>query len=232
MNISINPAKIAKLLVIIIIVLTIMSLTGQFYKYLLNEGQDRYITSMFFLDSEFNIPTWYAAITILICSMLTAITYLLVKSEINPFKLHWLGLSVIFFVLASDEMLVFHEQSITPLRNLLGTSGFLYLAWIIPAGILLVIFFFTYYKFLFSLPANTRTKFIIAGIIYVTGAVVMEAIGSKILSDQGQNNLFYAIITNIEELLEMVGIVLFIYAILEYLSHYYSKITFSILDNK
>jgi hypothetical protein len=60
----------------------------------------------------------------------------------------------------------------------------------------------------------------------------MESVGSKILSDEGQNNLLYAIVTNIEELLEMVGIALFIYAILEYLSHYYSKITFSILVDK
>lgn len=232
MKINISPQKIVRILIVIVIVLTILSLVGQFYKFLLFGGKDRYIVKLFSLDNEFNVPTWYQAITILICSLLTGVLYLLSKSKDEPFKYHWLGLSIIFFYIASDEMLVLHEQIISPLRKLLGTGGFLYYAWIIPAIIFGIIFLIAYAKFLISLPREFRNRFIVAGVIYVIGAAGLEAIGGEIFTDFGSNTLFYALLTNVEEVLEMIGILLFIYALLRYFQFKYLTFTISVMDKE
>ena len=228
MNLYISPRKVIKILVLIILALTSISLVGQLYKYLAFDGKERYIIKLFFLDAEFNFPTWYAAISLLICSLFTGLLYFLKKSENDPFKFNWLGLSIIFFIMATDEILVLHEQMISPLRNVLNTGGFLHMAWIIPAILFGIIFIIAYYKFLASLPVQTRNQFITAGIIFVVGAVGIEAVGGKFLSEYGQNNLVYSLITQFEELLEMIGIMMFIYAILLYYNSYYPAITITI----
>ena len=228
MNLFISPKKVVKILGVIILVLTILSLTGQFYKYLMFNGKDRYIVSMLSLDAEFNFPTWYQAISVLICSLLTVIIFKAAKVNKDRFKYHWLGLSFIFLLIATDEILVLHEQIISPLRRLLATSGFLYMAWIIPAFILGVVFLIAYFKFLRSLPSITRIRFIGAGLIFGLGAVVLEAVGGRVLTEIGTNNLTYSLITNVEEILEMIGILLFIHALLQYYQIYYTHLTISI----
>jgi hypothetical protein len=232
MKLNIYPQKLIRAFVIIVIVLVIISLASQFYKFFLFDGNDRYIVNMFSLDKEFNFPTWYQAISELICGLLLAIIFMAAKVKNDRFKYHWLGLSFIFLLIATDEMLVLHEQIISPLRRFLGTGGFLYMAWIIPAIILGVVFIIAYYKFLRSLPSATRKRFIIAGLIFVMGAVGLEAVGGRILTVIGQNNLTYSLITHIEEILEMTGIVLFIYALLSYYQSKYPALTFVVKGNK
>jgi len=228
MNIQISRSKIIIVLTSIVVVLTIFSLIGQFYKFFIFGGKERFLVNLFSLDKEFNFPTWYQAISELISSLLLVIIFMAAKVDKDRFKYHWLGLSFIFLLIATDEMLVLHEQIISPLRRFLGTGGFLYMAWIIPAFILGVVFLIAYYKFLFSLPSPTRTRFIGAGLIFVLGAVGLEAVGGKVLTELGTNNLMYSLITHLEELLEMTGIVLFINALLLHFESYYPGLTISI----
>jgi len=234
MNINISANKIIKTLGLIIVVLAILSLSTQIYKYFIFNGEDRYIIKMFSLDAEFNFPTLYSSISIFFCSLLLLIIFKLKTIERDPFRVNWIGLTLIFVLLATDEMLVMHEQFISPIRRLLNSEGFLYMAWIIPAIILGIFFLVGYYKFLFSLPVPTRNGFILAGVIFVTGAIGFEAIGGKISSEIGQNNLIYSLNTHVEEILEMVGILLFIRTLLSYLESKYSPLTLQIIkkDNQ
>jgi hypothetical protein len=232
MKAYINSNKVLVALVFIAIVLIILSLSGQFYKYLLFDGKDRYIIDKLSLDNEYNIPTWYSSILLLICSALTGLLFLLKIKEVDSSKFYWIGLSVIFFLLASDEMLVLHEQIISPLRNLLNTGGFLYMAWIIPAVLLGIFFLVAYYKFLFSLPRQTLIYFIVSGIIYVSGALGLEAISGKIITELGENTLEYSLVTQFEEILEISGVLLFIYALLQYYGLYYSEFSIQIVNKK
>lgn len=228
MNLIVSPKKVIRVLILIVGAIVILSLVGQFYKFFLFDGKERYLVNLFSLDKEFNFPTWYQAISELICSLLMLIIYMAAKVDNDRFKYHWLGLSFIFILIATDEMLVLHEQIISPLRSFLGTSGFLYMAWIIPATILGLVFLIAYFNFLRSLPFTTRKRFISAGLIFVLGAVGLEAVGGRVLTEVGINNLLYSLITHLEEILEMTGIVLFIYALLLHYESCYSSLTISI----
>ncbi len=71
-------------------------------------------------------------------------------------------------------------------------------------------------KFLISLPKNIRSKLLIAGGIYLFGAIGMEMISGFHVENYGRD-IVYNIITTVEEIFEMVGILIFIYALLFYI---------------
>lgn len=214
MEIMINHKKIMKFLIILVVILSIASVAGQIYKY--NGGHHRYLVSLFDLDKEWNIPTWYASTSLLLCSILLAIISFARKKNNCRFFAHWISLSVIFFLLALDESLQFHEQTSAPLRQLFHAKGLFHFTWVVPAFVLLLIFGLAYFKFLYSLTARMRVLFIISGAIYVGGALLMELVGGYYSELRGQNNLIYALLTNFEEFMEMIGILVFIYALFSF----------------
>lgn len=215
MVLNTSSQKIIKVLLPIVLVLTVLSVVGQLYKY--SFGHDRYLVTLTNLDAEWNLPTWYQSNTLLLCSLLLGIISYAKKTYGSRFHLHWLSLSVIFLILAMDESIQFHEQTITPLRTLLRTSGIFYFAWVIPAAILLLILGLAFMKFLQNLPGKTRRLFLISGSIYVGGVIGMELVGGSYFSSHGKDNLTYAMLANLEEFLEMSGILIFIYALMRYI---------------
>nr|WP_254104903.1 hypothetical protein [Aliivibrio fischeri] len=187
------------------------------------------IIRLFNVDKEMNVPTLYSSCAMIFASVLLAlIAY--VHFNKNEQYLAWAGLSAIFLFLALDEMTELHEMLVGPVRNSLNTTGILYFAWVIPYAALLLVFGLTYFKFLFRLPTNTRNRLILAGIIYVSGALVMELIGGKIAEQYGTGALIYAISYTIEETLEMLGIATLIYTATTYISEQFPTLSVQIKD--
>ena len=187
--------------------------------------------NLFELDREWNVPTLFAAMNLFFCSVLLCIIALAKKKERNQFYHYWITLSIIFFYLFMDEIIQLHEESIRPLRNMLHTSGIFFFAWIIPASIFLLIFFIIYLKFLISLSSKIRLLFIISGSLYLLGAIGGEVIGGQYQTIHGISNLTYALITDFEEFLEMVGILVFIYTLLSYIILDFKYLKISLLNN-
>ena len=63
------------------------------------------------------------------------------------------------------------------------------------------------------------------------GAIGFELIGGLQADVHGSKNLTYALITTTEELLEMLGIALFIYALNQHINVRFDGLTFSISKN-
>jgi len=131
---------------------------------------------------------------------------------------HWFGLAFIFVFLALDEMLQIHEQLRAPIEALFNTSGLFYFAWFIPYMAITVIIAMTYFKFMMRLPKSILKLFILAGVLYISGAVMMEAISGRNVELQGEKTLTYALMCTFEELLEMSGAVVFLYGLLCYIA--------------
>lgn len=107
------------------------------------------------------------------------------------------------------------------MRELLGVeSGMLYYSWIVLFGALFLIFGFAYLKFLSLLPPFVKYLFVISGAIFVAGAIGVESVGGSIAAESGESGLLYGTLVGFEELLEMIGVTLFIYALLYYLQTY------------
>ncbi len=119
-----------------------------------------------------------------------------------------------------DETCGFHEMTIKPLRAALNARGFLYFTWVIPGAAFVFIFVLVYLRFFFNLPAKIRRGFLIAGTLYVGGALGMELIEGKYKDFYGKQDMTYVTMMTIEELLEMIGTIVFIHILMLYISSY------------
>jgi hypothetical protein len=89
---------------------------------------------------------------------------------------------------------------------------------VIPYGLLALAVAASYARFLLHLPPRTRTLFLVAGGLYVGGALGMEMVAGVLAGIPGwgtEGNLRYAV--PVEELCEMLGVVMFIHVLLSYL---------------
>lgn len=174
----------------------------------------------FYLDRERSFPTLYVSLLWLLCSVLLAGIAFSDRASATRHARQWGALALIFLFLFTDELLQFHEEIGEPLRNALGTSGVLYYAWIMPALVLLAILGALYAGFVVALPAEIRRLFLIAGAIFVAGAIGMEMVGGYMASSYGLESAALQASSTVEELLEMLGITIFIHALLEYMRRY------------
>jgi hypothetical protein len=125
-------------------------------------------------------------------------------------------LYAVFVFLAVDEVAQIHEIFIIKdISRML--PGIFYSVWVIPYGIALIIFAQKYWKFTRDLPNQTRFHFILAAILYIGGALGMEMVGSYWTDLEGQQNLIYALMATLEEVMEMMGIIVLIYGLLTYI---------------
>ena len=224
MIITFEPKKVVVFLGTIVICLIAANMVGIISMYYF--GSHR--IALFNLDREGNIPTLYSSVTLLLCAGLLAVIATARKRQKKREYIYWLGLAIIFLFLAVDDGAAIHENIIRPLRNALNTSGVLYFAWVIPYGIFVIAIGIIYLRFLFSLPVRFRNLIIFAGILFVGGALGFELIGGKWTELYGQENVAYALITTCEQTLQMAGILVFIYALMSYISSNLNALFFHI----
>ncbi len=91
-----------------------------------------------------------------------------------------------------------------------------------------MILIIVYKNFIFHLPVKTRRLLLLAGTLYIGGAVGIELIGGHYWDLYGPSNMQYEMIANAEELHELFGIILLIYALISYMNHYVQKIQIDI----
>ncbi len=183
---------------------------------------------LFNVDFERNIPAFYSWTALLVCSILLGIIAYTKKVSCERYVNYWRALSAIFLYLSLDESIGIHEKFIKPLQDKFHTTGFLYFAWVIPSAIFVFICLLAFLQFLTALPAKTRRLFLIAGTIYVSGALGMEMVGGYYTYFYAYKDITYTIITTIEESLEMLGIIIFIYALLNYIGSYLKGVSLRI----
>jgi len=220
MTIEVSAKNVARALLAVVVLLTLAYVAGQYSKYYLDHDVLLGFVEEFDLDRENNIPTWYSTVTLLLCSVLLGTIAVARARENDVYASHWKMLSVIFLFLSIDEAASLHERLTEPVKNAFHTSGMLEYAWVIPGGIFVLIVGLAYLKFLLNLPKTTRRQFATAGGLYVAGALGMEMVGSYYNSLYGRTSMAYALIVTGEEFLEMTGVVVFLYALMSYLSRH------------
>lgn len=224
LRLNLQPDKVCKILLVTVMVLIFANILSHAGAFILNQYSDaNYSGRLFPLDEESNLPTFYSAFSLGFCSILLAIIASYQQKNNSRHTKHWKFLSLLFCLLAIDEIAMMREI-LSVLREPLNAGGIFYFTLVIPAFIFLIIFTLTFISFFKSLPSRIKTLFMLSGIIYVAGAIGVEMIGGYHSEIYGENNFTYGMITTIEESLEMMGILVFIYSLLFYLQTYLNKI--------
>ena len=216
MEIRIDPRKVALSLMTIAIVLVVAHIAGAVSSHVFHREQVFGLVDTFDMNVENNVPTFFSAFILVTSAVL--LTVISSQSTADRYAGHWKWLVIIFTFMAIDEDAALHELLIEPVRDLLPVAGPLYFAWVIPYGLAVLVIGVLYLRFVWSLTARTRGLFIGAGSLYLAGALGFESIGGWYFSLHGEmEDLPYSLLVATEEFFEMSGIILFIYALLDYL---------------
>lgn len=209
-----NPRAIRNWLLFFTLILVAISFTGQLVKYVAGYDYVYGLVNLFDVNGEANIPTVFAMLLLAAGGVLSIAIAKRGGAANRPF---WLLLGVGFLCMAVDETLQLHERLVKPMQHLLGrdTLGVLYFAWVVPAMVVIAAGAIVFPRFLLRLPRRTAVALLVAGAIYLAGAVGMELVGGSYFERHGKD-LTYAVLNTIEETLEFVGVIVFITALLEY----------------
>ena len=247
MVLAIHAKTIARVLLVIVLLITLASLAVRFLQYVDYGPASSAIRALVDVGEEDNVPTWYSAVQLQLSSILLATIAIAKRRRRDGYALHWAILSSIFLYLSLDEVASQHEElshGVIPSlgRDLLDlNSGFFYQFWVVPGAIFTLIFLLAYLRFLAHLPSETRRLFVIAGTLFVLGALGAEMLQARVISSYemegwanvgGLPKIAVGTLGSLEELLEMLGIVVFIYALLSYMSSHLPEVTLRFRTDK
>lgn len=223
-----SPRKVALVLILVAVFLTLVSAVAQFIALSLGITNSRTFGLLFVGEDE-SVPAWYSSIMLLFCSILLAVIGYAKKEAGDRYSLHWRALSAIFLFLSVDEGIRIHEKMATLGQLILEgaglSGGFIIRAWVLPGAILVLIVALAYLRFLVALPQKTRNLFLLAGLLFVGGAIGMEMLSDFYVNLLGgvENMSLGQVAVRIaipyaEESLEMLGVITFIYALMLHVS--------------
>jgi hypothetical protein len=217
---EVSKRQWTRLLVSCVVVLHLLNIPAVLFRFVWSLPGSSYYVAFFGVSGEGKLPTFYSGLTFLAAAALLGLIWAHERRRHGPFRWHWAALAVIFVLLAMDEMLELHELASDIVRSRLQIEdGWFYNAWVIPAGVVLLFLSVLFLRFVMHLPARTRTLFIVAGAVFVSGAVGLEMAGGAYASVNGQD-LTYGVIASVEEVLEMAGIVVMLYALVDHIERH------------
>ncbi len=184
-------------LLVLSIVLVLIHLGLYLYHYQIDE-LPWLLRQLFDLDEENNIPTWYSSFLL---ANNAFFLFIFSCQEALDKRTYWKFLAIGFLILSLDEVAGMHETVNTAIET----------NWAIFGIILVLIVGVFFVPFLLSLPRHLSSMFVASGVVYFSGALIMELIGE----DMDADSLLYMATVSLEEGMEMVGAWLFLFGLLK-----------------
>lgn len=168
------------------------------------------------LDHEPSLCAWFSTCLLLACSATLACLAIASRKQ-RPFHTaSWTALSLLFLGLSLDEAIMIHEMADNTLRELLNTSGPLYFPWVILGFLFAAGVGIAFARFLWTLPRPTLCGMLLSASLFLGGALGMEVASTMGYLHGGFESWGYIASITAEELLEMLGVILFLRTLLVY----------------
>lgn len=169
------------------------------------------------LDGEANLPAWFSGILLFAGGIATLLVARVARGTEPRNIVPWTVLAIAFVILSADEIIQLHELTKGPLRAWREWTGVLMFPWVIWAIPLVLVAGAAFIPFLMRVNRATARRLVIAGSIYVFGAIVMEMVAGPVIEWRSRGNV-YALCFMLEESGEIVGAVLYLRAVLLHLA--------------
>lgn len=166
-------------------------------------GFEYWHVSIFDLDEEESFGTWFSAAILLFAALLLISVAASLRSKADNMHRWWIILGLGFALMSIDEIVGLHELLNTLDEDSVWTVGAFY--FVLVSGI-------CFLPFLWHYRWRSSSLFLVAGAIYIAGALGVEHYSGTDL-----NSLRYNMLTGLEECLEMAGIILVIYTTLDFI---------------
>ena len=230
MKITLDPKDIRTRMLILVATLAVLHIQQLILYFMINDPNKFDFIRLLDFDYEGNLPSIYSMLAILCCSLTLFLIANAKKQADQPFQFHWLLLGWVFLFLSIDEGAAVHEEIGDLTELFVDASGFLYFPWVIPYVTMVVVLTAFYFRFLLHLPKPTLIRFIIAAGLFLTGAVGIEIFSAREADINGTETILYSALYTMEEICEMVAMVIFLHALLEYYQREFGTLTVKIAE--
>ncbi len=225
-NFSIWPSVALRGSIILILILALGSLIGQYLIYF-HAYEKTALIRLLDVDRELSIPTILSTFFMFGIAVLLEITTLIKMMERDQYTFRWGFLTLGFLYMAFDEGASIHELLMEPIRRALlnvEIPKIFYFTWVIPGIIVVVLLTLFFGKFLLKLPKKTRNNFLLSALLYLGGAIGIELAGGFFVSLYGMKEFGFEALATVEEILEMLGLAFFLYSMMAYLRENYKSL--------
>ena len=220
MRLTVHPRALLVLLLPVAVVLVLVSLVATLVGLASPggapfEGYER-LMDVVSVDEETTVPSWFSASLLLLCALLLLDVARTARARRDRWRYHWALLTLVFAYLSADEGSRLHEIG-TSVVEMAGIDTGLRFSWVLVALPVAAVFALAMVPFLLALPRRTALLFVLAGCVYVGAAAGLEVVGSAVAPlEEGSTTAGYAALTSVEELFEMVGAILFAWAVADH----------------
>ena len=223
---DLHPRRAAFLLGVVVAALLALHAVAVVYRHSSFTRAERLIAK-FDLNGEQTLPVFVTCVMLLGCAVLLAWAGL--GEAARLWRWMWFGLAGVFALMSLDEMASIHELMNRPVaRAMHGAQGMLYFPWVLPAAAAVAVLGLAYVPFLLRLPRPYGALFVLSGLIYVGGAIGMELPGASLAYRGEAGAPLYGVVTTVEEVLELLGISVFLVTLLSYVGRYGRPLVLSV----
>lgn len=205
------PTDALKLLLLTSILLVSASMLLNIADALGWENPSQLVERLLNVDREGSVSSWFSACILLLCALFA----LGARAHSNR-AAAWLGMSALLVAMSADEVLAVHEVIGEKVRDALDAGGVLRFGFVIPGAVAVVGAILLFAPLVRSLPKPIRVAFLLGAALFFTGALGLEAVGGLVNDAAGRDSLIYAFVANTEELVEMAGASIVLYALAVY----------------
>lgn len=241
-TLSVSPRIVARVLVCVVAFLSVTGTIADVLIFRVFGGREHKISRLLNridLGFEPSVPAFYSSFALLAAAGLLALIAVGEKRRGGRHVIHWGVLAFLFAGMSLDEMVMLHELFVTTLRESFDLHGIFFFSWVIPGLITVLVVGVSYLGFLSRLDNRTRNLFILAACLFVGGALGMEMLAGVVVEnasngveEAGLGDPVHIAIQTVEETGEMLGIVVFIYALLCYIQTHWGGLNVKLASNQ
>ncbi len=224
-----SPNRVALVLCAIITVILLLSLLTVVLRYPWGITLGGRLLHM---DEEANLPTWYSSITLVYSSFLAWLIAYSKKQIQAPFIRSWMLLGFAFYLMSADEFMQVHEALVRVVNRIGLFSDLGQNAWLVPGVIIVAVIALLVGRAWWDLPTYFKSIFFCSALVYFSGAIGIEIFDNIYGHQKGFESLGFSLFTHIEEVLEMMGVVILIKGLMEYLCTFSNEICFELNNNE
>lgn len=218
-QLSLHPRMLALALAAAVIVLSFASYVAQALIYEFDIASAKGLVPLFDATREANVPSWYATVTLLGCGAAAACVGLTPPRGgfAKPAGRRWLVVAAFLLLASLDEGAAVHDVLDENLE-LPELGGLLKFAWILPAALIVAAALPVVWRAAADLMPRPRREFLVGIAVWVGSATVLEATEGRLIEVQGEKTLDLALVSSTQETLEMVGVALMLFALVNQLA--------------
>ena len=228
MSFTVDTAQVVRLRLALIAVWVLLALSGVISLALIHiveTDMARDLGRFLSLGIESTPGTWVASALLGLCALLAALAALEAQASEPRWSVGWWILAAVFAIMSFDEVADVHGRLSPQISRLLGdTTGVFTFAWIFPAVVLGIGLLIVEGPFLRRLGTTGR-DLVIAGGLFVAGAVGLEMVEGDLASQGDKESLQYGLSVLAEELLEFGAVMWVVMTIVRHLQQRLGKLS-------